>query len=205
MIPALTKTTDPKGEPKMSSALKRGFTLVELLITMSIMGLVVAIVMPRIDLARYQVEGTMQSVGTLMLAAQRLAVTRQHDVVARFDLTNNTIRLLQDKNNDGVIASTEHVQTVYLGDKVVFGRGFAPARAIGNGPVTFTQIVAGQPSVTFHRNGSASEEGGFYLTSQRAASGYSSGQGDTRAIEIERGTGRTRWFRYVNSAWKQGF
>src|SRR4029077_6940413 len=116
----------------------------------------------------------------------RLAVTRQHDVVARFDLSNNTIRLLQDRNNDGVIAATENVQPVYIGDKVVFGRGFAPARAIGTGPITFTQIVAGQPSVTFHRNGSANEEGGFYLTSQRAASGYASGAGDTRAIEIER-------------------
>jgi hypothetical protein len=139
-----------------------------------------------------------------MLAAQRLAVTRQ-DVVARFDQSNNTIRLLQDRNNDGVIATNEHVQTVYLGEKVVFGRGFATARPIGSGPVTFTQIVVGQPSVTFHRNGSASEEGGFYLTSQRAATGYASGKNDTRVIEVERGTGRTRWFRYVNGAWKQGF
>ncbi len=189
----------------MPSSSKHGFTLVELLIAMSLIGLMAALVIPRIDVARFQVEGTMQSVGTLMLAAQRLAVTRQHDVVARFDEPNNTIRLLQDKNNDGVIAATEHVQTVYLGEKVVFGRGFAVARPIGIGPVTFTQEVAGQKSVTFHRNGSASEEGGFYLTSQRAASGYSSGQNDTRAIEVERGTGRVRWFRYINNAWRQGF
>jgi prepilin-type N-terminal cleavage/methylation domain-containing protein len=183
----------------------RGFTMVELVITMVIIGLLTAIVIPKIDLARFQVEGTMQSVGTLMLAAQRLAVTRQHDVVARFDLTNNTIRLLQDKNDDGLIGANEHVQTVYLGEKVVFGRGFAPARPIGNGPITFTQQTAGQASVTFHRNGSASEEGGFYLTSQRAASGYASGKNDTRAIEVERGTGRVRWFRYITPNWKQGF
>ena len=189
----------------MPSSLKRGFTLVELLIAMSLIGLMAAIVIPRIDVARFQVEGTMQSVGTLMLAAQRLAVTRQHDVVARFDEANNTIRLLQDKNNDGVIASTEHVQTVYLGEKVIFGRGFAPARPIGNGPVTFTQLVSGQKSVSFHRNGSASEEGGFYMTSQRAANGYTSGKNDTRVIEIERGTGRSRWFRYINNSWRQGF
>ncbi len=189
----------------MSNAWKRGVTLIEMLFVLSMIGVLTTIVMPRIDLARYQVEGTMQSVGTLMLAAQRLAVTRQHDVVARFDEANQTIRLLQDKNNDGVIATTEHVQTVFLGEKVILGRGFATIRPMGNGPVTFTQLVGGQKSVTFHRNGSASEEGGFYLTSQRAASGYNAGMNDTRAVEIERGTGRVRWFRYINSVWKQGF
>jgi prepilin-type N-terminal cleavage/methylation domain-containing protein len=189
----------------MASSRKRGVTLVEILIVMSMIGVIAAIALPRIDLARFQVEGTMQSVGTLMLAAQRLAVTRQHDVIARFDQANNTVRLLQDKNNDGVIATTEHVQTVFLGEKVVFGRGSATARPMGSSSVTFNQVVAGQKSVTFHRNGSASEEGGFYLTSQRAASGYDSGKNDTRAIEVERGTGRTRWFRFINGAWKQGF
>ena len=189
----------------MTRIQKSGFTLTEMVIVMVIIGICTAMVIPRIDLARYQIEGTMQSVGTLLLAAQRLAVTRQYDVVARFDLTNNTIRLLQDQNNDGVISANEHVQTVYLGEKVVFGRGFAAPRPMGNGPVTFTQLVGGQPSVTFHRNGSASEEGGFYLTSARATSGYSAGQNDTRAIEVERGTGRTRWYRYINNTWKQGF
>lgn len=189
----------------MRATLQRGVTLIEMLFVLVFIGLMASFVIPKIDLARFQVEGTMQSVGTLMLAAQRLAVVRQHDVVVKFDLDNQTLRILWDKNNDGTIATTEHVQTVFLGEKVVFGRGFAPARPMGPNPVSFTQLSGGQPSMTFHRNGSASEEGGFYITSQRAALGFVAGKSDTRAIEVERATGRTRWFRYVPNNWKQGF
>lgn len=62
----------------------------------------------------------------------------------------------------------------------------------------------GLPALTFHRDGSASEEGGFYITSRRAqvVGGYPQ---DTRAVEVERATGRPSWYRAGINEWHRGF
>jgi hypothetical protein len=53
----------------------------------------------------------------------------------------------------------------------------------------------------FHRTGSASEAKGVYITSQRT--GHPE---DTRALEVERSTGRVSWYRFQPpSSWKRGF
>ena len=181
-----------------------GFTLVEMVMVMVVIGIMVAMVAPKLDVTRYQVESAMQGIGTTLLAAQRLAVTRQYDVIVSFDVANNQLLIHEDANNDGVVGATEHVRKVLLGDKVVFGLGAAPARPMGAGPVTFVKNVGGLKAVVFHRGGSSSEQGGFYMTSQRAATlgGYAS---DTRAVEIERATGRATWWRYSAPSWIRGF
>jgi prepilin-type N-terminal cleavage/methylation domain-containing protein len=183
---------------------QRGVTLIELVIVVVIIGIVTSIALPRIDLARIRVDAAMQSTGTTLLAAQRLAVTRGHDVVVMFDVANAALRVHQDADNDGAVGANELARAYPLGDQVVFGLGGAAAHPIGGNAVNFVQTRNGLPAVTFHRSGSASEFGGVYLTSRRAtlAAGRS---GDTRALQIERSTGRTSWFRYNGSAWTQGF
>jgi hypothetical protein len=60
------------------------------------------------------------------------------------------------------------------------------------------------PAVVFHRDGSASEAGGFYLTSTRAATSGAHVE-DTRAIELERATGRASWYKYGPPLWRRAF
>lgn len=190
------------------SALRRaanaGFTMIEVIMVMVIIGLLAGFALPRIDIQRYRVESAMQGIGTTMLAAQRLAVTKQYDVVVMLDVANQSLRILEDANNDGIITTGERARGIPLGDQVVFGRGAAPVRSMGPGPIEFTKLVNGLPAVTFHRSGSASEEGGFYLTSKWAAT-TGARASDTRAIEIERATGRASWFRYTPPTWTRGF
>jgi prepilin-type N-terminal cleavage/methylation domain-containing protein len=180
----------------------RGVTLIELLIVLAIIGIVAGIAIPKIDLTRYRVDGAMQSAGMVLLGAQRLAATRQFDVIVGFDQANNGIRVHQDANDNGAIDGGEVVTQRGLGDLVVFGLAGAPAHAVGAAAVTFTQVRGGLPSVTFHRNGSASEYGGVYLTSRRAVlAGLAT---DTRVLEVERSTGRASWYSYRNG-WIRGF
>lgn len=183
---------------------RRGVTLVELVIVLVMIGLLAGIAFPKIDLARFQVDAAMQGVGTTLLAVQRLAVTRQHDVLVRFDVPGNALIIHEDANNDQQVQASERIRRVPLGEHVVFGSAGAPALPMGPGPVSFKKQVSGEITLTFHRNGSASEAGGFYLTSRRAVS---SGEhlDDTRAVEIERSTGRASWFRFAGLRWRRGF
>lgn len=186
---------------------ERAFTLIELLIVLAMIGIVAAMAVPRLDFTRYRVDSAMQGIGTTMLVAQRLAVTRQHDVIVKFDLPGAALIVHEDADNDGVVVAGERVRRFPLGEHIVFGRGGAPPGPIpGSGnEVTFTRRVGGMPAVVFHRNGSASEAGGFYLTSKRAVSspGYET---DARGVEVERGTGRVSWYRYTSSGkWVRGF
>jgi prepilin-type N-terminal cleavage/methylation domain-containing protein len=178
-----------------------GFTMVELLVVVILVSLIAAIAGPRINLTKYRVEGGMRAVQSVMFGAQRMAVTRQHDVVVLFDAPNQMLYVHEDANNDGIRDAGERQRGYPLGDGVVFGLNGATARPMGATPVTFTQVFQGKPAVVFHRVGSASEARGVYLTSRRA--GHPE---DTRAIEVERSTGRVSWYRFSPpSSWKRGF
>lgn len=183
---------------------RRGVTVVELLLVIAIIGVVTAIALPNINLTRYRVETAAQSLGSELLAAQRAAVTLQHDVVVSFDAAQSRISLHFDANNNGATDTGERVRNRPLGDAVTIARGGAPQLSFGPGPVSFVERRAGLPILTFHRNGSASEWGGLYITSVREArdGGHAT---DTRAVEVDRATGRAAWHRYTATGWRRGF
>ncbi len=183
---------------------EEGFTIIEVIIVAVVIGLLAAIAIPNIDLSRYRIDNAMRSVGTSLQAAQRRAVTRQHDVIVLIDATASTIRVHEDVNNNQTHDTGELIRAFPMGDQVLVGLGNAPPHPIGAGPVTFTKQVDGVPAVTFHRNGSASELGGVYLTSRRAVN-TGAHPDDTRLLEVERATGRVSWWRYLAGSWKREF
>jgi Tfp pilus assembly protein FimT len=171
--------------------------MIELVLIMVLMGILASIALPRLDIARMTVDASTRTLTMTMLGAQRLAIQEQHNVVVAFDTVAGTLRVHRDRNNDGVLDPGERTETIRLEDGVRYGRGSAPARAIGGKAVTFTRTQGALPAVTFHRSGSASEIGGFYVTSPPG--------GDTRAFEVERSTGRTVRFEYTGASWQRWF
>lgn len=191
--------------PVPRERLRDGFTLIELLVVLTIIGIIAGIAAPRLDPVEFRMNGAVNELGTTLLAAQREAVMRQHNVVVAFDSAGGRIRIHSDKNNNGVIDNGEAVRSVGLPEDIFFGLGGAPARPRGSDPISLEREQDGMPAITFHRNGSASEEGVLYLMSHRAKVLGSYYATDTHAVEIERSTGRASWYRYDGSQWQRRY
>ena len=179
----------------------RGFTLLELLVIMGLVTIVVAFAVPLLNADKFRMDAASLEVSTALHAAQRKGVLQGHNANIAFDTAERRLSVHMDRNNDGSVQSGEEATVFDLEDGVAFGRGGAPARPKGTAPVSF-RAVAGSPRLRFFRNGSASEEGIFYLTSERSRTSGAFPQ-DTRAIEIERSTGRIRCFSYTSGSWEE--
>jgi prepilin-type N-terminal cleavage/methylation domain-containing protein len=188
------------------STKRAGVTLIELLIVITIIGIISAIAFWKIDIARYQINGDQQVVGTALIAAQRQAIAKQHNIIVMFDNGNNQMIVVSDSNNSGSADANENIRPISLGDRVRYGLGTAPPMAWGASPISFTvtEGSTGLPAVIFYRNGSASESRGIYLSSTRAQTDPAF-VSDVRAIHVERATGRAEWWHYDGTSWVRGF
>ena len=184
---------------------RAGFSLPELLTVLVVVGIMSVLVVPRIEIVKYRMDGQARGMMAALVTAQRSAVKRQHDVVVAFDTINHRLRIHEDEDNDGTLDPGERTRHVPLEATVEFGLGAAPARtAATTRAVSFTEVQEGLPAVRFHRSGSATQEGAFYLTSERARNG-SDHANDTRSVHVDRATGRTSWYYYEDPDWKLGF
>ncbi len=181
----------------------RGFTIIEVLMVVVLIGLLAGIAIPRINPAQYRSNAGVRSVASLLSRAQRTSVTKQYNVNVLFVAAENAIRLHEDVNNNNAIDGGEPVRQYPVGENVVFGQGGAPNRPNGPGPFTMIRQLNGLPELIFRRDGSASENATIYITSQNAAA--TGRVQDARAVEVLRATGRISWYRYTGSAWEQKF
>ena len=182
---------------------RAGFSLIELLVVLSITGVLLTIVVPRIDVSRFQLDAAIQEVTSTVAAARGQSVLRQHDFVLTFDEPEDRLYVLYDANNNGETDEGEQRRTVQLSESVKFARGGAPAISGMTDAISFTKVSEELPALTFHRNGSGSEEGILYLTSARAI-GTSTYPQDARALRVVRSTGRVRCYSYRTLSWLEG-
>jgi prepilin-type N-terminal cleavage/methylation domain-containing protein len=187
---------------------RAGFTLVEMLIVVIIVAITSAIALPKINLSGIRSKSSVQSLGTTMLALQREAIARQHNIVVIIDATRRQLRVVDDSTNNELVTVGERIRTVSLGEGVVFGKPAAvTARPFGANTINFisTEGSTGLPDIVFYRNGSAKEAGGFYLSTAKAMAGAPGHGDESWAMEISRATGRAEWMRWNGTTWIRGF
>jgi len=174
-----------------------GFTLVELLYVLVIVGILVGVAAPMLDVDRFRLNSAVIEMATELMAAQRSAILRGHNVVVAIDQSGNRLRVHTDENNDGMIQSTERWKVVELPDGVAFGLEGAPKLLGVRPPFNFKKKQGTYPSITFHRNGSASESGLFYLT----GTGGGARANNSRAVEVIRSSAKVRCWSYDSGSW----
>ena len=197
----------PATRPTSMDGGQNGFTLVEIITAIVIMAIIAAMAIPRLNLDGYKVSAAVRGVTAGLTYAQQLAVSLQSDVRVSFDSTNRRLRIHEDTDDDGVVDAGERVTSTNLDEGVTFGRGTATAitysdGTTGTGTFNIAGTCNGLPCIVFRRDGSASENGGFYLNTIKSLAANRTNT--VRAGEIVRSSGRIIWYTYATGAWTRG-
>jgi type IV fimbrial biogenesis protein FimT len=93
----------------------RGFTLTELMIVISIMGLLAILTMPGYNkfMANWRLNGDTQEMATALRTARSTAVMKNIDVIFEFDPATQTYSYFEDKNSNGSRGSDEFMSATH--------------------------------------------------------------------------------------------
>jgi prepilin-type N-terminal cleavage/methylation domain-containing protein len=177
-----------------------GYTIVELLMVVVIIGIVTASALPRLNTSGMRVDAAARDVRGTIQVAQRTAVMRQYDVIVSIDAPNNALRVVEDRNNNASIDNGERVRWVHLEPGNVFDTPPAGVNAAGGAlssmRLSQPRTIGGLPSIIFRRHGAASSDAEIFIQ------GSGGRDTDFRAVTVVQATGRAEWYRR-NGSWKK--
>lgn len=180
----------------MQMSRRSGFSIIELLVTMVLMAIMAGIAIPRIDLSRMRSDAALRQLTMLCIQAQRIALTKQYNVILSVDEASARVRMVEDRNNSGTFDAGDRMVWMALERGVTFTAAPAPLDGI-SGTVSFTRpkVIDSYQSVIFRRNGAASSDGLIVVSAK------TSDAGAARAVFITQSTGRADGYKYSGAAW----
>lgn len=171
--------------------------MIELVTTMCIMGVVALMAVPKIDLSRMRSDAALRQLMTVFVQAQRTALTKQYNVIVSIDVPNGRVRLVEDKNNSGTYDTGDRMVWVALDATVKFTTSPAALDGLSGTATAFTKpkTLDGYPSLIFRRNGAASSDAAFFVSSKPSDAGAA------RAVSVTQSTGRADGYKYSSTGW----
>ena len=173
-----------------------GFSMIEMLTTLIIMGIVALMAIPKLDLSHMKSDAALRQVMTFFVQAQRTALSKQYNVIVSIDAPGQRLRFIEDRNNSSTFDTGDRMYWMALEPGTKFVASPTPLDGMG-GTVTFLRpkTVDGFPSVIFKRNGASSSDGVIFFSAKPTD------VGSLRAIVVTQSTGRTDPFKYTGSSW----
>ena len=174
-----------------------GLTLIEMLTVIALIGILAAMAIPNFSRwkEKYELNGETKKVYFDLLLAHSTSIKNNHDVLVTFDILNNTYKVHQDINNNGVEESSEQIKSVNLENDIQFGFNSGVLDLEGN-LVTSSIFLASGNSITFNSRGQASTSGSIFLIHKNDI-GKSNNR--LRSINIIQSTGAIESLEYNSS------
>lgn len=178
----------------------RGFTMIEVLLVVIIVGVLLAVAVPRFPVNASRADAGARIVRALLQNVQRSAVTRQSSVIVGVDVANHRFRIHEDADNDLAVDAGERLRTEPLQENVILATpGWGGVNGAVTDPVVGSALrtIDGLPSIVFRRDGSASSDLELYLGARSgAADGW-------RAVVVQPSTGRADAWRASGTTWRR--
>jgi type II secretory pathway pseudopilin PulG len=187
----------------LARQVRAAFTVIEMLIVVTLVAIVTAMVMPKVNYTAYRVDVGARGVRVALQRAQAYAVSSQHNMLVAVDVPNGRLYVVEDVNNNLVADPGERVTSVPLQDGVIFGAPATtwPGAPAPSGAITGTNLSAinvngtSFPGFVFRCDGAASTDAQIYLTSLRALAT------DYRGVNVTQATGRADWYKDQGGSW----
>lgn len=179
-----------------------GFTFAELMITIAIVGILAAIAIPQLSeyLPRSRVNGAARDLFTELQVSKMKAISENNNYVITFNTSNNTYKIHDDDNSNGMEDTGESIKTVDIEERYpgtgygyITGTYNTSGSALISKPVTFSGTP---PTLTFKPTGLA-KAGAVYLI----PIAETSEKDRQRAITVTM-IGRVRLYRHTGTEWE---
>jgi len=177
------------------SPARRAYTLIEMLIVITVVAIVTAFALPKVNYLGFRIDAGARGIRTALQRAQAAAVAGQHNMIVSVDLGRQRLVVVEDNNNNLLIDAGERVTVMPLQTGVVFG---APSGTWAGAPTPTGAITGSQLQTingVFRGDGAASSDAQIYLTSTRGTTT------DQRGIGVTQATGHVDQYRNTGSVW----
>lgn len=181
-----------------------GFTLIEILFVLALIGIVTGFAASRFDYRGYRMDSNIRFMQNVIIGAQQTAITRNVHVILTFDADAQRVRVLQDFDNDFVSAGMESSDSVRYRALLEGAEFQTPVTTIDGAAAVYMTgpgvIETGNPlqlALRIAPNGSLSGDVVVYTGSAARVAA------DQRALTIVGATSRTGFWSRAAGGWRQ--